>query len=80
MSAPQPEPQAIEDPHAQLEKAFIEEYLRERGYSLKDLHTLPEALARQLMTEASIYASSKLTEVEARAHFVGEVHDASQPH
>jgi hypothetical protein len=65
---------ASEDPHAQLERAFIEEYLHERGYSLKDLHRLPEAEAHQLMAEASTYASSKLTEVESRAHFVIEVH------
>jgi hypothetical protein len=79
MSALQSEPQALDDPHARLEKAFIEEFLHERGYSLKELHTLPEEQARQLMTEASTYASSRLTEVEARAHFVDEVHHTAPP-
>jgi hypothetical protein len=79
MSTPQAEPQATDDPHARLERAFLEEFLRERGYSLAALRTLPEELARQLMTEASTYASSRLTEVEARAHFVDEVHGTSTP-
>jgi hypothetical protein len=79
MPTPQPESQALDDPHARLEKAFIEEYLRERGYSLRELHKLPEERARQLMTEATIYASSKLTRQEARAHFVDQMHGASPP-
>lgn len=76
MSTHEPETEPVADPHARMERAFIEEYLHERGYSLKELQDLPEALAHQLMIEASTYASSKLTEVEARAHFVDKVHDA----
>jgi hypothetical protein len=64
----------MEDPLAQLEKAFIAEYLRSRGYDPEKLHELPEEVVKQLMTEASLYASTKLEEVEARAHFVEEVH------
>ena len=79
MSKPRPETQAVEDPHAQLEHAFIEASLRERGHSLKDLSKLPEAVARQLMTEASTYASARLAEVEARAHFVHEAHGGTLP-
>jgi hypothetical protein len=30
------------------------------------------------MREASIYASAKLSEVEARAHYVHDIHDATQ--
>ncbi|MEP0805375.1 MAG: hypothetical protein HRF47_07780 [Chloroflexota bacterium] len=65
----------VEDPNAVLEKALIEEYLRERGYSLEKLKELPKELAEKLMKEASQYASLKLEEVEARAHFVKELHD-----
>jgi len=63
-----------EDIHAVLENALIEAYLKGKGYTLKDLKKLPEA--KQLMKEASTYASSKLAEVEVRAHLVQELHDA----
>jgi predicted secreted protein len=62
--------------HAFLEKTLIEAYLKGKGYTLEDLKALPEAEARQLRTEASTYASNKLAEVEIKAHFVHELHDA----
>ena len=65
----------VEDPNAMLEKALIEEYLKEKGYSHEDLKKLPPEIVEQLMKEASQYASLKLEEVEARAHFVKELHD-----
>jgi hypothetical protein len=65
------------DPDAELEKAFITEYLRGRGYDVHCLHVMPEELVKELMTEASVYASGKLTEIEARASFVDELHGAS---
>ncbi|WKZ36847.1 MAG: hypothetical protein QY332_02755 [Anaerolineales bacterium] len=65
----------VEDRNALLEKALIEEYLHDKGYSLEDLKKLPEALAEKLMKEASQYASLKLEEVESRAHFVKELKD-----
>ncbi len=64
----------MEDIHAFLEKTLIEAYLKGKGYSLEDLKKLPEAEAKQLMKEASTYASSKLAELEAKAHFVQELH------
>jgi len=69
----------MSDPRAQLEKALIADYLRTRGYELEKLHELPEELAKQLMTEASTYASARLAEVEARAHFVHEAHGGTLP-
>lgn len=65
----------VEDRNALLEKALIEEYLHEKGYSLKGLKNLPEKLVKKLMKEASQYASLKLEEVSARAHFIKELHD-----
>jgi len=50
--------------------------LKGKGYALEDLKKLPEEVARQLMKEASIYASSKLAEVEIKARFVKDLHDA----
>jgi hypothetical protein len=69
----------VEDPNAMLEKALIEEYLKEKGYTHDDLKKLPAELAEKLMKEASQYASLKMEEVEARAHFVKELHDDSSP-
>lgn len=63
------------DPNAILEKALIEEYLKEQGYSLEDLKKLPKEAAEKLMKEASQYASLKMEEIEARAQLVKELHD-----
>ncbi len=65
-----------EDPHILMERNFILEYLHGQGYTFETLHQLPAAQIKKLLTEASTYASAKLTEIEARAHFVGEVHGA----
>ena len=62
--------------HAFMEKTLMEAYLKGKGYTLEKLKDLPEADARQLKTEASTYASNKLAEVELKAHFVRELHDA----
>ena len=67
-----------EDPHAQLERAFIEEYLRSRHHSLDTVRQLPQDEALALLRQASVFASGRLTEVESRAHLVDELHRA--PH
>lgn len=66
----------LEDMHAFLEKTLVEAYLKGKGYSLEDLQKLPKAETKQLMKEASTYASGKLAELEERAHFMQELHDA----
>ncbi len=65
----------VGDPNALLGKALIEEYLKEKGYSHEDLKKLPAELVETLMKEASQYASLKMEAVQARAHFVKELHD-----
>jgi len=67
------------DPLAQLERAFIEEFLLGRGYHLNTLRELPGDQADALMREASAYASGRLSEVETRAHLVEDLHDSSEP-
>jgi hypothetical protein len=68
----------MEDRNALLEKTLIEEYLKDKGYTWKEFKKLPKDQAEQLMKEASRYASLKMEEVEARAHFVEELkEDAS---
>jgi len=63
-----------EDPRAQLERAFIEEYLRSRSHSLDSLRQLPADEADALLNQASLFASGRLAEVESRAHLVDELH------
>ena len=67
------------DPLAQLERAFIVEYLQGRGYGLSTLRELPGKEADALLKEASIYASGRLSEVESRAHLVDDLHHSPQP-
>ncbi|MCJ7623393.1 MAG: hypothetical protein MUO76_07805 [Anaerolineaceae bacterium] len=53
-----------------LEKEYIKEYLKTKGYQLVDLKGLPENEAKQLMKEACRHASLKLAEMESRSHFI----------
>lgn len=68
--------QALEEPQAQLELALIREFLEARGYDLEALRGRSDAEARELLTQASTYAATKLTEVESRAHYVHDIHKA----
>jgi hypothetical protein len=63
-----------------LEKAFVEEYLDEQGYSLEKLRHLPERVVKQLMKEATRYASLKMEEIRARAQLVHEIHEGGSHH
>ena len=60
---------------ALLEKSIIDEYLKDKGYDRKSIKKLPEDEARQLMIEAAIYASCKLTEIEAKARYKQNLKD-----
>ena len=73
------EPDRSDDRTALLEKALIEAYLHENGYSLEALKELPAELVEKLMKEASQYASLKMEEVTARAHFIEELRDDASP-
>jgi hypothetical protein len=65
-------------PLQQLEQALIDEFVRMRGHDADALATMSEAERHELLTAASVYASSRLAEVEARAHFAGEIHGDSE--
>lgn len=69
-----PKDPPLEDPLAKLEKSFIEAFLATKGYSIKDLESLPKQTSKKLMTEASMYASNKLAEVETRSRLVHDLH------
>lgn len=73
MAAKECDARPMEDPEGQLERALIDEFLRARGLDSAALHALPDDQAKRVLTEASVYAATKLAEVEARAHFVHEI-------
>ena len=66
-----------EGPQSALEKKFVEEYLQSKGYSRVDLQKLPQELAKQIMSDACLYASLKLAEVQARSQFREEIRTSS---
>jgi len=68
---PAPEDEA----RALLEKNLIDEYLKNKGYDRQSLKKLPEDKARRIMTEASMYASGKLTEIETKARLKKDLKD-----
>lgn len=71
---PDSDPAPRPDQTAELELALISEFLDRRGHSLHSLSLLPDAERHALMREASLYASSRLSEVESRAHYVDDLH------
>jgi len=64
----------IEDPHAALERAFIDEFLRARGHTLRTMAGLPSDEMAALLRAAVAHATLRLTEIEARAHYISELH------
>jgi hypothetical protein len=64
----------IADPNADLERALIDDFIRQRGYDPAALRMLPEDLQYRLRREAAVYAAARLTEMEARAHYIDELH------
>jgi len=65
---------SVGDPLSELERAFMAEFLQDRGHTLESVQLLPPAQAHALLQEASVYASCRLTEVESRAHYVNDMH------
>ena len=60
----------LQEPLAELERELISAYLTGAG---QDLHTLiarDDEDARKLLAAASRYATEKLTEIEARSHYL----------
>jgi hypothetical protein len=68
------EPRAREALLGRLERALIDDYLAARGCDPVALANLPELERAKLLAEASVYASGKLVEVEARSHFLDDIH------
>ncbi len=65
---------AIEEPLAELERHLIAAYVAGAGQDLHDLRARTDDGARHLLAEASRYASTKLTEIEARFRYLHTLH------
>ena len=63
-----------EAPFANLERSLIHEYLWDSGCDPDRVRRLPPERVRELLRRASAYASGRLSEVEARARYLHDVH------
>ena len=75
MSSNRSDTAPIQPPLGELEQTLIDEYVRARGYDPSSLAQLPADVRHDLLKDASLYASMKLSEVESRSHFVQEIHE-----
>ncbi len=66
----------LQEPLAELERQLINAYLAGAGHNVHDLMTRDDDAARRLLEEASRYASERLSEIEARSHFLKKLHGA----
>jgi hypothetical protein len=66
------------DKYAQLERAFIDEFLRLNGHDRHTVEALPQEKRVALLTQAAEHAAVKLAEVEARAHYIHDIHGAGE--
>ncbi len=69
----------LQDPDAQLARMFLEQYLAGKGYAWKEICRLPEDRIKQLMIEASTFASVKLAEIRDKAEFVRNLRGTLEP-
>ena len=69
-----PDESHIADPNAGLERSIIDEFIRTRGYDPAALQELPEDVRVRVQAEASTHAAARLAEMEARAHYVHDLH------
>ncbi|MGH8637693.1 MAG: hypothetical protein ACREUZ_11230 [Burkholderiales bacterium] len=64
----------LEEPLAELERQLITAYLASVGQDYHALVTRNDDAARQLLADASLYASEKLSEIESRSHYLRKLH------
>ena len=65
-----PDTAPLEEPLAELERLIIDDYLRKAGHDASVLRARTDAEAKDLLTMAAAYASGRLSEVEARLHYL----------
>lgn len=65
------EPQSqVEEPLALLERELIAAYVAGAAQDRNELRQRNDENAREVLKSASLYASDRLAEVEARSHYV----------
>ncbi len=69
------EKRAFRAPLAEFERALIDTFVHGRGFDTLRLAQLSSPERDALLSEASVYASGKLAEVESRSHFLDELHE-----
>lgn len=74
MAMQDPETAPVSDPLADLERELIRAYLAGAGHDFQSLVARTDDDARRLLAEASKYASTKLSEIEARLHYLRSLH------
>jgi len=60
----------LSEPLAGLERTLIKAYAAGAGYDIESLRARTDEAAREVLKDASLYASEKLAEVEARSHYL----------
>jgi hypothetical protein len=66
--------QPLHEPLAELERQLIQTHVANAGYNIGELLVRTDEDARRLLADASRYASAKLSEVEARSHYLHKLH------
>lgn len=64
----------LEEPLAELERQLMKAYLAGAGQDFEALLHRTDEEARRLLADASRYAAAKLSEVEARSHYLRHLH------
>jgi hypothetical protein len=64
----------LAEPLAELERRIINEYIRDHGYDPAALRASEDAVAHKVLADAAVYAATRLCEVEARSHYLRELH------
>ena len=64
----------LQEPLAELERRIIDDYIRDHGHDPETLRASADASAHRILTDAAVYASTRLSEVEARSHYVRDLH------
>ena len=63
-------PEPLHEPLAELERELLAAYVAGIGYTVEDLRARGDSEARDILARASTYASARLSEVEARVHYI----------
>jgi len=69
----------LEDPMSGLERSLIEEFLAQHSFVTDADSQLTELEEAELLIRARTYAAGRLAEVEARAHYLHEIHGVRRP-